>query len=68
MTNMNKHSENVVKFYNGRGTTEQWIKEGKNAVKFQLAEVAVPRPLFAAVLDGIAQLAIRPPNMSGCVK
>jgi len=24
----------VVKFYNGRGTAEQWIKEGKNAVKW----------------------------------
>jgi hypothetical protein len=22
----------VVKFYNGRGTAEQWIKEGKNPV------------------------------------
>lgn len=26
--------ENVVKFYNGRGTAEQWIKEGKNAVNW----------------------------------
>ena len=34
MTNLNKHSKNVVKFYNGRGTAEQWIKEGKNAVKW----------------------------------
>jgi len=25
----------VVKFYNGRGTAEQWIKEGKNAVKWK---------------------------------
>jgi len=25
---------NVVKFYNRRGTAEQWIKEGKNAVKW----------------------------------
>jgi len=32
VTNLNKHSKNVVKFYNGRGTAEQWIKEGKNAV------------------------------------
>jgi len=23
-----------VRFYNGRGTAEQWIKEGKNAVKW----------------------------------
>ena len=34
VTNLDKHSKNVVKFYNGRGTAEQWIKEGKNAVKW----------------------------------
>jgi hypothetical protein len=126
VTNLNKRSKNVVKFYNGRGTAEQWIKEGKNAVQwtklscrtfkdnqarlqlfalaynlgnflrrlalpkpvrhwslttlreklikigakvtrhskyvfFQLAEVAVTRNLFAAILDRIAQLAIPPP-------
>ncbi len=31
---MSKLPENVVKFYNGRGTAEQWIKKGKNAVKW----------------------------------
>ncbi len=132
MTNLTKQSKNVVKFYNGRGTAEQWIKEGKNAVKwtklscrtfkdnqirlqlfalahnlanflrrlvlpqdsehwslttlreklvkiganvtrhakyvtFQLAEVAVPRRLFATILDRIALLAIPPPSESGCV-
>jgi hypothetical protein len=126
VTNLSKHSKNVVKFYNGRGTAEQWIKEGKNAVKwtklscrtfkdnqtrlqlfalaynlgnflrrlalprdvehwslttlreklikigakvtrhakyvtFQLAEVAVTRNLFAAILDRIARLALPPP-------
>jgi hypothetical protein len=126
VTNLNKHSKNVVKFYNGRGTAEQWIKEGKFAVKwtklscrtfkdnqtrlqlfalaynlanflrrlalpsdvkhwslttlreklvkigakvtrhskyvtFQLAEVAVPRRLFAAILDRIERLALPPP-------
>ena len=30
VTNLSKQSKNVVKFYNGRGTAEQWIKEGKN--------------------------------------
>ena len=129
VTNLTKHSKNVVKFYNGRGTAEQWIKEGKNAVKwtklscrtfkdnqtrlqlfalgynlanflrrlalpqkidhwslttlreklvktgakvvrhakyvtFQLAEVAVPRRLFAAILDRIARLAIPPPGLA----
>jgi hypothetical protein len=34
VTNLNKRPKNVVKFYNGRGTAEQWIKEGKNAVKW----------------------------------
>jgi hypothetical protein len=132
VTNLNKRPKNVVKFYNGRGTAEQWIKEGKNAVKwtklscrtfkdnqarlqlfalaynlgnflrrlalpkpvrhwslttlreklvkigakvtrhskyvfFQLAEVAVTRDLFAAILDRIALLAIPPPSESGCV-
>jgi hypothetical protein len=132
VTNLNKHSKNEVKFYNGRGTAEQWIEEGKNAVKwtklscrtfkdnqtrlqlfalaynlanfrrrlalphevehwslttlrekpvkigakvtrhakyvtFQLDEVAVPRRLFAAILDRIALLAISPPSEHGCM-
>ena len=126
VTNLSWQSKNVVKFYNGRGTAEQWIKEGKHAVKwtklscrtfrdnqarlqlfalaynlgnflrrlalpkpvrhwslttlreklikigakvtrhaksvfFQLAEVAVTRNLFAAILDRIARLALPPP-------
>jgi hypothetical protein len=130
VTNLNKHSKNVVKFYNGRGTAEQWIKEGKNAVKwtklscrtfkdnqtrlqlfalaynlanflrrlalphevkqwslttlreklikigakvtrhakyvtFQLAEVAITRRLFAAILDRIERLALPPPDING---
>jgi len=125
-TNLTWRSKRVVQFYNGRGTAEQWIKEGKNAVKwtklscrtfkdnqtrlqlfalaynlgnflrrlalpkpvqhwslttlreklikigakvtqhskyvtFQLAEVAVTRNLFAAILDRIARLAMPPP-------
>ena len=130
VTNLNKRAKNVVKFYNGRGTAEQWIKEGKNAVKwtklscrtfkdnqtrlqlfalaynlanflrrlalprdvkhwslttlreklvkigakvtrhskyvtFQLAEVAVTRRLFAAILDRIERLALPPPDING---
>jgi hypothetical protein len=126
VTNLTWRSKRVVGFYNGRGTAEQWIKEGKNAVKwtklscrtfrdnqtrlqlfalaynlgnflrrlalpkpvrhwslttlreklikigakvtrhakyvtFQLAEVAVTRNLFAAILARIARLAIPPP-------
>lgn len=34
VTNLSRPSERVVKFYNGRGTAEQWIKEGKNALRW----------------------------------
>jgi hypothetical protein len=34
VTNLTQSDERVMKFYNGRGTAEQWIKEGKNAVKW----------------------------------
>ena len=34
VTNLSRPSERVVSFYNQRGTCEQWIKEGKNAVKW----------------------------------
>jgi len=126
VTNMTRRSRKVVKFYNGRGTAEQWIKEGKYAVKwtrlscrnfrdnqarlqlfalaynlgnflrrlalprsvqhwslttlreklikigakvvthsryviFQMAEVAVPRELFAAILDRIRRFGVPPP-------
>jgi hypothetical protein len=33
VTNMTRPAKPVVAFYNQRGTAEQWIKEGKNAVK-----------------------------------
>ena len=130
VTNLSWRSKNVVKFYNGRGTAEQWIKEGKHAVQwtklscrtfkdnqtrlqlfalaynlgnflrrlalpkpvrnwslttlreklikigakvtrhakyvfFQLAEVAVTRNLFAAILNRIARLAMPPPLIAG---
>ena len=127
VTNLRRKPCQVVKFYNGRGTAEQWIKEGKNTVKwtrlschdfldnqvrlqlfalaynlsnflrrlalprsvkhwslttlreklikigakvvthgryiiFQLAEVAVPRWLFAAILERIRRLALLRPR------
>ena len=34
VTNLSRPSERVVKFYNGRGTAEQWIKEGKYALRW----------------------------------
>ena len=34
MTNLTRPAKRAVRFYNQRGTAEQWIKEGKNAVKW----------------------------------
>ena len=37
VTNMTAGPEGVVRFYNGRGTAEQWIKEGKYALNCRLS-------------------------------
>ena len=34
VTNLRRSAKRVVAFYNGPGTAEQWIKEGKHAVKW----------------------------------
>ena len=34
VTNMARPAENVIAFYNKRGTCEQWIKEGKGAIRW----------------------------------
>jgi Transposase DDE domain group 1 len=34
VTNLSRPAPRVTKFYNGRGTGEQWIKEGKNAINW----------------------------------
>jgi tRNA A37 threonylcarbamoyladenosine synthetase subunit TsaC/SUA5/YrdC len=34
VTNMSARTKGVVRFYNGRGTAEQWIKEGKYALNW----------------------------------
>jgi hypothetical protein len=34
VTNLSRPAERVVAFYNHRGTAEQWIKEGKNAINW----------------------------------
>jgi hypothetical protein len=34
VTNMSARAKGVVRFYNGRGTAEQWIKEGKYALNW----------------------------------
>jgi hypothetical protein len=33
VTNLTRPNRRVVKFYNGRGTAEQWIREGKYALR-----------------------------------
>jgi hypothetical protein len=53
VTNLDRDSKGTVQFYNQRGTAEQWIKEGKNAVKWtrlscgEFEENAVRLQLFA---------------------
>jgi Transposase DDE domain group 1 len=34
VTNLRRPAESVIAFYNKRGTCEQWIKEGKGAIKW----------------------------------
>ena len=34
VTNLSRPAERVVAFYNQRGTAEQWIKEGKGAIRW----------------------------------
>ena len=34
VTNLTRPAERVVRFYNGRGTAEQWTREGKQALRW----------------------------------
>jgi hypothetical protein len=34
VTNLSRPAKRIIAFYNQRGTAEQWIKEGKNAIKW----------------------------------
>jgi hypothetical protein len=34
VTNLSRSPKRVIKFYNGRGTAERWIQEGKNALNW----------------------------------
>jgi hypothetical protein len=57
VTNFGMRAKEVVHFYNERGTAEQWITEGKNAVKWtrlachDFADSAVRLQLFALAYD-----------------
>jgi hypothetical protein len=66
VTNLARPAERVVAFYNQRGTAEPWIKIGAKVIShgryvtFQMAEVAVPRQMFAEILSLIALLRAPP--------
>ena len=53
VTNLARSAERVVAYYNQRGTAEQWIREGKGAIKWtrlscrSFAANAVRLPLHA---------------------
>jgi Transposase DDE domain group 1 len=52
VTNLRRPAERISKFYNGRGTAEQWIKEGKQALHWtrlscRFRDNAVRLQLFA---------------------
>jgi hypothetical protein len=57
VTNLSRPADRVVAFYNKRGTCEQWIKEGKGAIKWTrlscrtLAANAVRAPASCARLQ-----------------
>jgi hypothetical protein len=57
VTNLKWSTKRVVPFSNSRGTAEQWIKEGKNAVKWtklscrRFQDNAARLPLFALVYN-----------------
>ena len=61
VTNMSLPSRSVVRFYNKRGTAEQWIKEGKQAThwtrlschRFRANEVRLQLSVLAYNLDNL---------------
>jgi hypothetical protein len=61
VTNLETDSRAVVRFYNKRGTAEQWIKEGKQAVKmtrlschrFRSNQVRLAQSLLACNLGNL---------------
>jgi hypothetical protein len=72
VTNLTKISKAVVLFYNLRGTAEQWIKEGKNALKwtklschdFVDNEVRLMLFVLAYNLGNYLRQAVLPPSVS----
>jgi hypothetical protein len=71
VTNLETDSRAVVRFYNKRGTAEQWIKEGKRAVKmtrlschrFRSNEVRLWLSLIAYNLGNLWRRLVLPPKI-----
>ena len=59
VTNRSRPAERVVAFYNKRGTCEQWIKEGKSAIKWTRLCVPDVRGQRRAALTSCAGLQSR---------
>jgi len=53
VTNLSYPPKGIIRFYNGRGTAEQWIKEGRRQLHEE-AGVSVPTP--SRILDGNSDL------------
>jgi len=73
VTNLEADSRAVVRFYNKRGTAEQWIKEGKQAVKmtrlschrFRSNEVRLWLSLIAYNLGNLWRRLVLPKRIEG---
>ena len=71
VTNMALPSRSVVRFYNKRGTAEQWIKEGKQAThwtrlschRFQANEVRLQLSVLAYNLGNLWRRLVLPPRV-----
>ncbi len=71
VTNMTGWSRKVVQFYNGRGTAEQWIKEGKHAVgwtrlscqRFDANQVRLQLHVLAYNLGNFLRRVALPPSV-----
>jgi hypothetical protein len=63
VTNLETDSRAVVRFYNKRGTAEQWIKEGKQAVK--MTRLSCQRFRSNEVRLGLSVIAYNLGNLRG---
>ncbi len=71
VTNMARPSRSVVRFYNKRGTAEQWIKEGKQAThwtrlschRFRANEVRLQLSVLAYNLGNLWRRLVLPPRI-----